>query len=178
MILPLWNVFCLEWNWFCREWNWFYREWKWFLPWWNSFCRSEIDFAVAKLISAVSKKILPWQLWATHPASIRTARKGSVLLMVGTLKDFFYPLWLTKTNFPYMRQMRKFFSPETTKTLVQDHAFVSSNSDHCNSLLYGVPNYQYERLQKVLSVGLSKFLPYLLYLLRHALSSSDLSCSV
>ena len=38
-----------------------------------------------------------------------------------------------------IRQIRKFLSPETTKTLV--HAFVASYLDYCNSLLYGVPKY-------------------------------------
>ena len=71
LILPWVKRFCREWKWFCRgeidfavseidfavaklilPWvKRFCREWKW-------FCRGEIDFAV-------SKKILPWQLWAT-----------------------------------------------------------------------------------------------------------------
>lgn len=39
------------------------------------------------------------------------------------------------------------------KTLV--HAFVSSHLDHCNSLLYDVPNYQSDHLQKVLTAAAS-----------------------
>jgi len=60
-----------------------------------------------------------------------------------------------------IQQIRESLSPETTKTLV--HAFDSSHLDHCNSLLFGVPNYQSDRLQKVLNaaarlfVDLSKF---------------------
>ena len=34
-----------------------------------------------------------------------------------------------------IRQIRKFLSQETTKTLV--HAFVTSHLDYCNSLLFG-----------------------------------------
>ena len=46
-----------------------------------------------------------------------------------------------------IRQIRKFLSVQSTKTLI--HAFVSSNLDYCNALLFGVPKYQLDRLQKV-----------------------------
>ena len=36
---------------------------------------------------------------------------------------------------------------ESTKTLI--HAFVTSHLDYCNSLLYGIPQYQIDRLQRV-----------------------------
>ena len=48
-----------------------------------------------------------------------------------------------------IRQIRKFLSEETTKILV--HSFVASHIDYCNSLLYGLPHYQYDRLQRVLN---------------------------
>ena len=48
-----------------------------------------------------------------------------------------------------IRQLRKFLNPASTKTLV--HAFVTSHLDYCNSLLFGVPKYQIDRLQKVLA---------------------------
>ena len=48
-----------------------------------------------------------------------------------------------------IRQIRKFLSEETTKILV--HSFVASHIDYCNSLLYGLPQYQYDRLQRVLN---------------------------
>ena len=52
-----------------------------------------------------------------------------------------------------IRQIGKFLSlsPEFTKTLVR--AFVTSHLDYCNSLLFGVPKYQTDRLQKVLNVA-------------------------
>ena len=46
-----------------------------------------------------------------------------------------------------IKQIRKFLCPVTTKTLV--NAFVISHLDYCNSLLYGVPQYQLDRLQKI-----------------------------
>ena len=46
-----------------------------------------------------------------------------------------------------IRQIRKFLSPESTKTLA--HAYVTSHLDYCNSLLFRVPKYQTDRLQKV-----------------------------
>ena len=50
-----------------------------------------------------------------------------------------------------IHQLRKFLNPESTKTLV--HAFVTSHLDYCNSLLFGVPKYQIDRLQKVLNAA-------------------------
>ena len=48
-------------------------------------------------------------------------------------------------------QIRKFFSEDSTKTLI--HAFVTSHLDYCNSLLYGIPKYQLDRLQRVLNAA-------------------------
>ena len=50
-----------------------------------------------------------------------------------------------------IRQIRKFLSQEATKTLV--HAFITSHLDYCNSLLFGIPQYQYQRLQRVLNAA-------------------------
>ena len=50
-----------------------------------------------------------------------------------------------------IRQIRKFLSEDTTKILV--HAFVTSHLDYCNSLFYGLPQSQYDRLQKVLNAA-------------------------
>ena len=40
---------------------------------------------------------------------------------------------------------------DSTKTLI--HAFVTSHLDYCNSLLAGIPQYQLQRLQKVLNAA-------------------------
>ena len=45
------------------------------------------------------------------------------------------------------RQIRKFLTVQSTKTLI--HAFVSSHLDYCNALLFALPKYQLDRLQKV-----------------------------
>ncbi|KAK3699222.1 hypothetical protein QZH41_002092 [Actinostola sp. cb2023] len=50
-----------------------------------------------------------------------------------------------------IRQIRKFLSADSTKTLV--HAFVTSHVDYCNSLLSGLPQYQYDRIQKVFNAA-------------------------
>ena len=47
----------------------------------------------------------------------------------------------------YISYIRNYLSSNTTEILV--HAFVSSKLDHCNSLRYGLPNYQIKRLQHV-----------------------------
>ena len=46
-----------------------------------------------------------------------------------------------------MREIRKLLTVQSTKALI--HAFVSSHLDYCNALLFGLPKYQFDRLQKV-----------------------------
>ena len=46
-----------------------------------------------------------------------------------------------------IRRIRKYLSRRSTETLI--HAFVSSRVDYCNSLLYGLPAYQLNKLQRV-----------------------------
>ena len=43
--------------------------------------------------------------------------------------------------------IRKYLSRRSTETLI--HAFVSSRVDYCNSLLYGLPAYQLDKLLRV-----------------------------
>ena len=45
-----------------------------------------------------------------------------------------------------LRRIRKYLSKDNTKTLI--HAFISSRVDYCNSLLYGLPEYQLNKLQR------------------------------
>ena len=46
-----------------------------------------------------------------------------------------------------IRRIRKFLSRETVETLV--HALIASRIDYCNSLLYGLPKCQLDKLQRV-----------------------------
>ena len=46
-----------------------------------------------------------------------------------------------------VRQIRKFLTVQSTKTLI--HAFVSTHLDYYNALLFYLPKYQLDRLQKV-----------------------------
>jgi len=50
-----------------------------------------------------------------------------------------------------IRQIRPYLSEDATKTLI--HAFVTSHIDYCNSLLYNIPKYQLERLQKIMNAA-------------------------
>ena len=50
-----------------------------------------------------------------------------------------------------IKQIRKYLSEEATKVLI--HAFVTSHLDYCNSLLCGIPQYQYSRLQRILNAA-------------------------
>ena len=49
-----------------------------------------------------------------------------------------------------IRRIRKYLSQETTGTLV--HAFITFRIDYCNSPLYGLPNNQLAKIQRVLGV--------------------------
>ena len=51
----------------------------------------------------------------------------------------------------YISRIRKFLSPGETKSLV--HAFVTSRVDYCNSLLYGLPASQLNKVQRVLNTA-------------------------
>ncbi len=46
-----------------------------------------------------------------------------------------------------LRRIRKYLSREATETLV--HAFIFSHIDYCNGLLYGLPKYQIQKLQRI-----------------------------
>ena len=50
-----------------------------------------------------------------------------------------------------IRQIRKFLTPDATRLLI--HALVTSHLDYCNSLLYGIPQYQFDRLQRILNAA-------------------------
>ena len=46
-----------------------------------------------------------------------------------------------------LTRIRKYLSKDNTKTLI--HAFISSRVDYRNSLLYGLPKYQLNKLQRL-----------------------------
>ena len=50
-----------------------------------------------------------------------------------------------------IRRIRKYLSQEVTETLV--HAFITSRIDFCHSLLYGLPNSQLAKIQRVLNAS-------------------------
>ena len=62
-----------------------------------------------------------------------------------TYNSSFYYLYLC-----YLRRIKKYLSKDNTKTLV--HAFISGRIDYCNSLLYGLPEYQLKTQQSTTCV--------------------------
>ena len=47
--------------------------------------------------------------------------------------------------------IRKYLSRESTERLV--HAFITSRLDYCNGLLYGAPEYQIKKLERVMNAS-------------------------
>ena len=50
-----------------------------------------------------------------------------------------------------IHHIRKYLSRESTEKLV--HASISSRLDYCNSFLYGIPEYQTTKLQRVMNAS-------------------------
>ena len=50
-----------------------------------------------------------------------------------------------------IRFIRKYLSRESTERLV--HTFITSRLDYCNGLLYGAPDYQIKKLQRVVNAS-------------------------
>ena len=50
-------------------------------------------------------------------------------------------------NLHNIRKLRKFLSVQSTKSLV--HSLVTSHFDYCNAIMYGLPNYQIQRIQRI-----------------------------
>ena len=46
-----------------------------------------------------------------------------------------------------IRRIRKYLSRRCTETLV--HAFITARIDYCNSLVYGIPDYRINKLQRI-----------------------------
>jgi hypothetical protein len=65
----------------------------------------------------------------------------------------------------HIKQIRKYLTDDATKILV--HKFITSHLDYCNSLLYGIPKYQLNRLQKVLTLQLVLYVLYLSLIILH-----------
>lgn len=75
-----------------------------------------------------------------------------------------------------IRQIRKFLIPDATRILI--HALVTSHLDYCNSLLYGIPQYQLNRLQRILNVAVRVVcqVPSFTNLKKSALVDNSISC--
>ena len=50
-----------------------------------------------------------------------------------------------------IRHIRKYLSHKSTERLI--HVFITTRLDYCNSLLYGVPEYQIRKLQRVMNAS-------------------------
>ena len=70
--------------------------------------------------------------------------------MLGWIRCCLWKLISTKygvLGFYYLRRIGKYLSQDWLATLI--HAFVTSGLDYCNSLMYGLPQCQISKLQRV-----------------------------
>ena len=79
-------------------------------------------------------------LSARNLSSLFDSKMTMAIHILKTCNSAFYYLY-------NLRRKRKYVSKDNTKTLV--HAFISSRIAYCNSLLYGLPEYQLNKLQRV-----------------------------
>ena len=101
-----------------------------------NFCGKNVcgNFYLRKLILASARNLGTW--FDTH------LDMGTHITK--TCSSAFYYLY-------NIRHIRKYLSRESTEKLV--HAFISSRLDYCNSLLYGIPEYQTRKLQRVMNAS-------------------------
>ena len=60
-------------------------------------------------------------------------------------------MWCCLYHFHNIKRIRKYLSRESTEMLA--HSFFISLVDYCKSLLYGLPNYQLNKLHRVLNAS-------------------------
>ena len=103
----------------------------------------------------ISAKHLPRPILQEISVVNETIRSSQKARNIGVIFDHHFRFTehiasICKSSFYHLRNIsniRKYLSSTTTEILV--HAFVSSKLDHCNSLLYGLPNCLIKKLQHV-----------------------------
>ena len=103
----------------------------------------------------ISAKHLPRPILQEISVVNETIRSSQKARNIGVIFDHHFRFnehiaSICKSSFYHLRNIsniRKYLSSTTTEILV--HAFVSSKLDHCNSLLYGLPNCLIKKLQHV-----------------------------
>ena len=84
---------------------------------------------------------LPPADWKHIQVQIAAASKQSMHAGTHCSSAFFYLY--------NIKRIRKYLTSESAAALV--HAFITSRVDYCNSLYYGLPDYQLHKLQRVLN---------------------------
>ena len=104
----------------------------------------------ADAVASIEHCIQDIRQWMSQDKLVMNDAKTELLLIgtrqqLGKITAFYH-----SAAFYYLyniRRIRKYLSKECTETLI--HAFISSRLDYCNSLLYGLPAYQIQKLQRV-----------------------------
>ena len=81
-------------------------------------------------------------------SAVRVLRPAKLTIKgkIQKIKDEFLVKMINNLNKRFPKETQDIITT-CTKTLI--HAFVSSHLDYCNALLFGLPKYQLDRLQKV-----------------------------
>ena len=114
---------------------------------WMLVNRLKLNKAMTELL-VISAKHLPMPTVQEISVVSETIRSSQKARNIGVIFDNHFLFndqvaSICKSSFYHLRNisyLRKYLSSTTTEILV--HAFVSSKLDYCNSLLYGLPNYQ------------------------------------
>ena len=116
------------------------------------------SFAIQSLME-YNPKTIPWQEMSTIKVGDADIAPVSSARNLGTCFDSHMEMsvHISKTcssAFYYLyniRHIRKYLSKEHTEQLI--HAFVTSRLDYCSGLLYGVPECQIKKLQRVMNAS-------------------------
>jgi hypothetical protein len=115
-----------------------------------AICNAISDICTAMLSKKWSQKIVSVARIILLLCKESVGRRMRAMLTI-SLREHCLHSTLPTCFIPFLSFFVSFLTEDSTKILV--HAFIRSHIDYCNSLLYGIPKYQLDRLQRVLNAA-------------------------